>query len=158
MIKIIEYNSNLQDKIEAFYKKSFTDLGWVYDPDNRHTDTRNIEQVYMDGGCFWCLMDDDNLIGTVAIRSLKSEDNAAELKRLYVLEYMQGKGYGDMLFKLAVNYAKENNFTKLYADTRNDRFASQHLMHKYGFREAQKYNNNEFAEKFFVLSFTNQNN
>jgi L-amino acid N-acyltransferase YncA len=73
---------------------------------------------------------------------------------LYVLEEYQGQGYGNILFQAALNYAKENKYNKICADTQNDRNASQHLMRKYGFYEIPKYNENPFAELYFELDLS----
>lgn len=151
MIELRIYNYEMQQDIEHFYYKCFTDLGWGYEPNGRHSDTVNIQKDYMSNGCMWCLYNDNQLVGTVAVRTIDSENEIAELKRLYVLKDCQGQGYGNMLFQKALNYAKENNYKKICADTRKDRNASQHLMRKYGFNEIQKYNENPFAELYFEL-------
>jgi len=151
MIKINIYNSEMQQDIERFFSKCFSDLGWGYEPNGRHSDTVNINEAYMLNGCMWCMYDDNQLIGTVAIRTIDETNKIAEIKRLYVLKEFQGKGYGSSLFETALNYVKEKGYNKVCADTRNDRDSSQHLMRKYGFCEAQRYNANEFAELFFEL-------
>lgn len=151
MLELKIYSEKMQQDIEYFYNKCFTDLGWTYEPNGRHSDTVNIQRDYMANGCMWCLYNDNQLLGTVAIRTIDSEKKIAELKRLYVLEEWQGQGYGDMLFQTALTYAKENHYKKICADTRNDRNASRHLMQKYGFYEIQKYNENPFAELYFEL-------
>ena len=156
MIVILDlkiYESNMQDDIKNFYQKCFDDLGWEYQPDRRHFDTVNIQEEYMKNGCFWCLYDNKKLIGTVAVRTIDFENKTAEMKRLYVLKEYQGNGYGDLLFKTALNYTKENGYKKICADTQKNRNASRHLMKKYNFRETDKYNNNDFAELFYELDF-----
>lgn len=151
MIEIKVYNIKLQQDIEQFFEKCFTDLGWSYEPNGRHSDIANIQNSYMSNGCFWCMYDDSRLIGTVAVRTIDIENEIAELKRLYVLKEEQGNGYGSMLFETALNYARESKFHKICADTRNDRDASQHLMRKHGFDEVSRYNDNQLAELFFEL-------
>ena len=154
MIIIIDlriYENSMQDDIEIFYQKCFNDLGWEYQPRGRHSDIINIQDAYMKVGCFWCLYDENKLIGTVAVRTIDFENKTAEMKRLYILSNYQGKGYGDLLFKTALNYVKDKGYKKICADTQKSRNASQHLMKKYGFRETEKYNNNDFAELFFEL-------
>ena len=105
----------------------------------------------MKNGCMWCLYSDEKLIGTIAIHTLDKDSKVAEMKRLYVLKDYQGEGFGSQLFEIALTYSKENNYEKICLDTRNDRDASLHLIHKFGFVEIPKYNNNEFAELFFEL-------
>lgn len=151
MIELKVYNPTMQHDIECFYNRCFTDLGWGYEPYGRHSDTVNIENSYMQNGCMWCLYDDKQLIGTIAIRTIDEINKVAEIKRLYVLKEYQGKGYGNMLFETALNYAIKNNYNKVCGDTRNDRNASQHLFRKHGFRETEKYNENPYAELYFEL-------
>ena len=154
MIDLKIYNIGLQEDIEHFFEMCFTDLGWSYEPHGRHSDILNINDIYMSNGCMWCLYNDNQLIGTVAVRTIDNEKKVAEMKRLYVLKEYQGKNYGDMLFKTALNYVKEKNYNKICADTQNDRDASQHLMRKYGFYEIPKYNDNDFAELYFELKLS----
>jgi ribosomal protein S18 acetylase RimI-like enzyme len=151
MISLKTYDNKMQPDIESFYQKCFADLGWDYEPHENNSDTTNIDEVYMSNGCMWCLYDDNQLIGTVAVRTIDKENNIAELKRLYVLKEYQGRNYGDMLFQTALNYAIEKKYSRICADTRSDRGASQYLMRKYGFREIPKYNDNPFAELYFEL-------
>lgn len=151
MIELKIYDNQIQHDIEKFFYQCFTDLGWGYEPNGRHSDTVNIQREYMVNGCMWCLFYDNQLVGTVAVRTIDSENKIAELKRLYVLKEYQGQGYGDFLFKTALIYAKENKYKKICADTRNDRNASRHLMRKYGFYEIKQYNENPFAELYFEL-------
>ena len=103
------------------------------------------------GGMWWCMYNNNELIGTVAIRVIDTNNKIVEMKRLYVIKEEQGKGFGSMLVDTAIKHAKASGFHKICADTRIDRDASQHLMRKYGFREVSRYNDNEFAELFFEL-------
>lgn len=151
MIHLKVYNIDLQQELEQFFETCFADLGWSYEPNGRHSDIANIDKSYMSKGCFWCLYDGSRLIGTVAVRTIDKENKIAELKRFYVLKEEQGYGHGSMLFKTALNYAKENKFHKICADTRNDRYVSQHIMRKHGFEEVSRYNDNKYAELFFEL-------
>jgi len=151
MLELKTYSEDMQKDIELFYKKCFIDLGWKYEPDGSHSDIANIKETYMKNGCMWCLVDDEKLIGTIAVRTIDKDNKVAEMKRLYVLKDYQGRGFGRQLFETALAYAKENGYEKVCLDTRKDREASLHLIHKYGFVEVSKYNNNEFAELFFEL-------
>ena len=151
MVTLKVYSEKMQADIEEFYSKCFADLGWEYEPHGRHSDILDIDKVYMSNGCMWCLYDGSLLVGTVAVRTIDEENKIAELKRLYVLKEYQGKNYGNMLFQIALSYAKENDYSKIRADTQKDSDAFQHLMRKHGFREIPRYNENAFAELYFEL-------
>lgn len=74
------------------------------------------------------------------------------MKRLFVLKECQGNGYGDILFKTALNYVKENKFKKIYADTAKDRVAAHHILNKYGFVKTSRYANcSQYTVLFFEL-------
>ena len=141
----------MQGEIEGFFAECFPALGWSYEPAGRHSDIAGIREAYMRGGMFWCLFDEKKIIGTVAVRQIDETNKAAEMKRLYVLPEYQGRGYGDLLFKTAIGFAKEAGFQVIRLDTRQDRRASRHLIEKYRFRQIDQYNQNDFAELFYEL-------
>ena len=148
------YEPTMQSAVEVCFKVCAETLGWEYQPNGRHSDIVKIEETYMKHGCFWCLYENDNLIGMAAARCIDNDKKIAELKRLYVLPEYQGKGYGGMLFKYALDYVKEQGYRIVRVDTRHDRTASLHLINKHRFRRIEQYNNNEFAELYFELDLT----
>lgn len=151
MLSLKTYNEDMQQDIEKFYEDCFNDLGWSYEPEGRHADIIHIQDVYMQNGCMWCLFEDEKIIGGVAVKTIDEKQKAAEMKRLYLAKEYQGRGYGGMLFEKAIDFCKENGFSKVYVDTRNDRDAAMHMIKKYGFRETKKYNDNHFSELYFEL-------
>jgi len=152
--EIKPYDASMQQDINCFYKKCFEALGWDYEPSGRHADTVNIPEEYLKTGRFWCLYDGESLVGTIALRVIDPFNQIAELKRLYVLPERQGEGLGSLLFETALRFAGDAGFKTIRADTRSDRFASQHLMRKHGFKETSQYNENPFAEMFFELDLS----
>ena len=154
MITIQIYNPAMQPALESCFKSCVEALGWEYQPFGRHSDIAAIEETYMRNGRFWCIFDDDELIGTAAARCIDNKNRIAELKRLYVLPEQQGKGYGGLLFKIALGYVKEQGYRTVRVDTRHDREASLHIIDKYRFRRVEKYNDNSFAGLYFELDLT----
>ena len=154
MVTITVYDPSMQSAVESCFESCMTALGWGYQPEGRHSDMLNIENTYMRSGCFWCLFDDEKLIGMVTVHCIDESNKIAELKRLYLLPEYQGKGYGDMLFRHAVDYAKKQGYRVLRTDTQRGRAASRHLMEKYQFRQIEQYNQNEYAELYYELDLT----
>ena len=152
MLELKQYNQSMQKSIERFFTVCFSVLGWDYEPNDRHSDIVHIDEEYMYGGRFWCLLNDGELIGTVAVRSLDELNKVAEMKRLYLLPEYQGEGYGEYLFRTALNWVKASGFKIIRLDTRQDRAASRHLIEKYHFRRIEQYNHNAFAELFYELN------
>lgn len=119
-MQLLEFSKDMQQQVIRFFEQCFAALGWGYSPNGRHIDTADVEKHYMQNGCFWCLFDNHVLIGTVAVRTIDFENKILELKRMFVLPEYQGKGYGGQLLKQAIDYAKEQKFSSICLDTRNE--------------------------------------
>ena len=148
---IIAFKPYMKQTVENFFEKCFFAVGIPYSPADRHADIADVEQYYMKNGCFWCLFNDNTLIGTVALRTIDFDNKVFELKRLFVLTEYQGKGYGRLLLDFAIAYAKEQKYSKICLDTRRQFSAAQHLYKSSGFQEIEKYNDNQRAELYFEL-------
>lgn len=149
---IAVFSSDMQQSVEDFFEKCFAAVGIPYSPKDRHADIADVDRHYMQNGCFWCLFDNNILIGTVAIRMIDTDSKVVELKRMFVLPEYQGKGYGRLLLKHAIGYAKKQQYSKMCLDTRRQFSAAQHLYRSSGFQETEKYNDNEHAELYFELN------
>ncbi len=148
---ILAFKADMQQAVGVFFEKCFSAVGIPYSPKDRHADIADVELHYMQNGCFWCLFDNENLIGTVAVRIIDIDNKVVELKRMFVLPEYQGKGYGRVLVDHAIDYAREQQYNKICLDTRKQFSAAQHLYRSSGFKENEKYNDNERAELYFEL-------
>ena len=150
-MQLITFTGDMQQSVISFFDKCFTALGWTYEPNGRHTDTTDIDGYYLQNGCFWCLFEDDILVGTVGLHTIDAENKVYELKRLFVLPEYQGKGFGGCLLECAIRYAKEKKYNAICLDTRRELLSAQHLYIKNGFKQVKKYNDNEHADKYYKL-------
>ena len=151
MIYIEKYIKKDSEQLGDFFKICFNVLGWEYEPESRHKDIIDIEQIYMKKGCFWCMKNDEKIIGTIAIKML--ENNVAELKRLYILPTFQGNGYSKLLMNIAVEFVKSKDLETIRLDCQRNKTAALNLYKNYGFVEIKRYNQNEYAEVFMELNF-----
>lgn len=145
------FHSEMQQSVDKFFRKCFAAVGIPYSPMDRHADVANVEKHYMQDGCFWCLFDNQTLVGTVALRTIDLDNKVVELKRMFVLPEYQGKGYGRLLLNYAIAYAREQQYNKICLDTRKQFSAAQQLYRSSGFQETEKYNDNDCAELYFEL-------
>lgn len=150
-MNIVTFKIDMQHQVENFFEKCFSAVGIPYSPEDRHADVADVEQHYMKNGCFWCLIDNDNIIGTVAIRIIDKDNQIVELKRMFVSPEYQGRGYGRLLIEHAITYSQEHHYHKMRLDTRKQFSAAQHLYRSVGFQETDRYNDNEHAELYFEL-------
>lgn len=153
-MQISDFTNDMQQQVICFFKKCFSALGWGYDPEGRHADTAKIEEYYLNGGCFRCLFDNEILVGTVALRIIDEENKVFELKRMFVLPEYQRKGCGSLLLTSAISCAKEHGGTSIRLDTRRELTAARNLYIKNGFKETDKYNQNDHADIFYELTLT----
>ena len=128
-------------------------VGIPYSPKDRHIDIADVDRHYMKNGCFWCILDNDNIVGTIAIRTLDDVNGVVELKRMFVLPEYQGNGCGRILLEYAIKYAQEQHYKRMCLDTRKQFSVAQHLYRSVGFKETDKYNDNQHAELYLELSF-----
>ncbi len=83
--------------------------GWFKDMDD-------IQKYYFEsGGIFLVTTDNEQLIGTGAIRKL--EENVCELRRLFLLIEYEGKGLGYRMLMELMRYAREMGYKKMRLET-----------------------------------------
>jgi len=79
-------------------------------------DMDHIQQTYFENnGIFLVMMDDDQLIGTGAIRKL--ENNICELKRLWLLPEYHGKGLGYRMMQELLSIARQKGYEHMRLET-----------------------------------------
>ena len=79
-------------------------------------DMDDIQHKYFDNdGIFLVMTNDDQLIGTGAIR--KFADNICELKRLWLLNEYHGKGLGYRMMQELLLFAREKGYERIRLET-----------------------------------------
>lgn len=148
----IEYTHELQKRLEDYFENSYSDRGQKFEPDSRHKDLKHIEQVYLkNGGGFWALVEDDLVIGSIALKILDRENGIGEIKRLSVLPQRQGKGYGKLLMCHCIKEAYFRDLKILRLDTMKSYQKALNLYIKMGFYEISRYNDNFDADIYMEV-------
>jgi ribosomal protein S18 acetylase RimI-like enzyme len=106
-------------------------------------DMDELQQTYFDNDGFFLVMtDDDQLIGTGAIRKIDGE--ICELKRLWLLFDYHGKGLGYRMMQELLSFAREKGYARMRLET--DRSAQNRAFEFYkrlGFYEITRYSDSE---------------
>lgn len=144
--KPVAYREEYQPLLIAFLETCLPESQRTLDIHGRHRYYLHIAEHFAG---FWCLFDGDQIIGTVAISELSSEN--CELKSLYLSEQYQGRGYGKMLLSHAIRAAKAHGYQKMYLDSLSTSTKAIALYRKAGFRDTEQYNTNLYADVFMVL-------
>ena len=142
----IEYTKESEPLLIEFLEQCLPESGRALDLQTRHGFYLDIEHSFR---AFWCMFDDDKIIGAVGVKELDME--SCELKSLYLLEKYHGMGYGKSLLNKAVDYAKEEDYQKMYLDSLSTSTKAIGLYHRFGFADTERYNENERSDVFMVL-------
>ena len=142
-IKIVPYETKLKNGVFAFTKKCFEELGKNFEPEGRHECYNDIERHYVK---FFCLVEGNRIVGTVALKKL--DEYTAELKSLYLVQELRGKGLGKQLLDKAIMSARELGFVTLVLDAMSKYTDALKLYEKAGFKPIERYNDNKYADVF----------
>lgn len=135
-MKIVIYERYLQEKTIKFFEKVFKENNRSLKLDGIDSDLTNINQSYLLNGCFWCLLNKNNVCGTIALRSISE---SFEIRRFFILNAFQNKGYGKKLLNTLFDYAIINKIDMLKVATMNECTKAQHLFNRYGFVKTTSY-------------------
>lgn len=127
-------------------------IDWHYE---RHANDRHIIDSYFDPAAFETELEtlpgyfspprgallvaeeDGDIAGCVALREL--ENDACEMKRMFVSSKFQGRGVGQALAHAIIERAKELGYSKMMLDTGPAQREAQGLYRKFGFKEVEPY-------------------
>jgi putative acetyltransferase len=106
-------------------------------------DIDEFQQTYFDhDGIFLVLTEDDQIIGTGAIRKIDNE--VCELKRLWLLFEYHGQGLGYRMIQELFAFARRKGYQRVWLETDRD-FQSRafDLYKRLGFYEIPRYTNHQ---------------
>ena len=106
-------------------------------------DMSDIQQIYFENdGIFLVLTDNEQIIGTGAIRKL--DTRTCELKRVWLLFDYHGKGLGYRIIQELLAFAREKGYQRIRLETdRQGQSRAYELYKRIGFYEVPRYSDNE---------------
>lgn len=152
MLRLHPYEENYQDDLIRFLKKCLPQSGRCLDLKGRHDFYLKVGDVFEH---FWCLYNDDEMIGTVALKRL--DGHRCELKSLYLEERYQGIGLGRALLETAIKEARRKGYEEMFLDTLATSKRALALYEKLGFVRTDRYNDNRVADIFMRLEIKGNN-
>jgi len=131
--KIRVFDSKDTDQVIDVIDKVLRDIKVIPESSDRidDEDLFQIPQIYRDRGKFWVAIENEKVIGTVAIRDLGN--NIAKLNRMFVLVGYHGSGVGQKLLNTAINFAKDKKFSEIILNTNVLMHRAHHFYEKNGF-------------------------
>ena len=106
-------------------------------------DMDELQQTYFDNdGIFLVLTDNDQIVGTGAIR--KIDDEICELKRLWLLFEYHGKGLGYRMIQELFAFARGKGYQRVWLETdRDNQRRAFDLYKRLGFYEIPRYSDHQ---------------
>jgi ribosomal protein S18 acetylase RimI-like enzyme len=106
--------------------------------------------AYVAPGGLWVAKVDGQAAGCVALKKLPSEAGALELKRLWVGAEFRGLGLGRRLMQAAIDHAQSAGGEAIYLDTVPAAMPEANRLYAaMGFRQVERYNDNEVTDIVF---------
>jgi putative acetyltransferase len=124
-------------------RRTLEDSIAYYESRSELHDMDDLQQTYFDNaGIFLVMTDDNQIIGTGAIR--KIDDEICELKRLWLLFEYHGRGLGYRMIQELFTFAREKGYQRIRLETdRDSQSPAFELYKRLGFYEIPRYSNNE---------------
>lgn len=89
---------------------------------------------------FEVINEENKSVGIVSAFPHK-DPNTLSLGIMYILPEHRGKGYGKLMIKLFIEYARKEGFKKIYTKTWSSNIASKKVFNKLGFKEISRVEN-----------------
>lgn len=136
-MNIITYNEKYKEQIIDLILKIQNNEAKINLSIEEQPDLLDIYNSYeKDGGEFWIAIDNDEVIGTVAL--MNKENGNSVLKKFFVRQDWRSKKIGYELYKHLLDFAQKNNIKKILLDTPSVAQASHKFYERAGFKKITK--------------------
>ncbi len=106
-----------------------------WQPEEADKDVLNIEQFYTSvGGEFWVVEDQNQIVGTAAYYPCLNYHSRVEIRKMYLLPHVRGKGVGKFLLKEIETVIKDRGFQEILIETVSVLKEAVNLYEKYGYQ------------------------
>ncbi len=139
-VTIRPYRGDDADAVRSLVAAVLAEFGFGHALGGVERDLAEIAARYgVEGAGFWVAVDDETVVGTVAIRP--KEGRTCELKRLYLSPDRRGQGLGQRLYDHAEGFARSAGYDAIWLDS-SRRFVGAHrLYERNGFTLVERVDN-----------------
>ncbi len=144
---IKEYSETYRDKVIEVIGNTLADISVISKKNLPidDEDLRKINEIYSGKGKFWIALNNNQVVGTVAIRDMGNQ--TAKLNRMFVLVEYHGSGIGQKLLDHAIVFAKKQGFTKIILNTHELMYRAHKFYEKNQFIKIGKNEKKYFYER-----------
>ncbi|MEM9543845.1 MAG: GNAT family N-acetyltransferase, partial [Cyanobacteria bacterium P01_E01_bin.42] len=91
------------------------EYGLPWEPERSDRDVVEVEECYLNrGGEFWVVERSGNIVGTGAYYPIEKEKKAVELRKMYLLPEVRGKGLGRFLLQQLEEAIARKGFQEIW--------------------------------------------
>lgn len=114
-----------------------TEYGLGWEPQGADRDVLDVETHYLStGGEFWVVTVDEALVGTGAYYPIHRGENAVEIRKMYLLPQVRGKGLGKFLLNQLEATITARGFKQIWVETASVLKAAVALYEQSGYQPA----------------------
>ena len=112
-----------------------TEYGLGCEPCGADLDVYEVEKYYQQtGGEFWVVEQNTKLVGTAGFYPIQRGIKAVEIRKMYLLSEVRGKGLGKFLLLELERTIKEKGFKEIWIETASVLQEAVKLYEKYGYQ------------------------
>ena len=112
------------------------EYGLGSEPCGADEDVEKVEEFYhQKGGEFWVVEKSDNIVGTAAYYPIQRGNNAVEIRKMYLITEVRGKGLGKFLLGELENKIQSQGFHEIYLETATVLKQAVKLYERYGYQQ-----------------------
>ncbi|ACK66205.1 GCN5-related N-acetyltransferase [Rippkaea orientalis PCC 8801] len=111
------------------------EYGLPWQPEEADQDVLAIEQFYLAvEGEFWVVEHQSEIVGTAAYYPILKGNNAVEIRKMYLLPQVRGKGLGKYLLKALETTIKDRGYQEIFIETASLLKEAVKLYEDYGYQ------------------------
>ena len=114
------------------------EYGLPWDEMDADQDVVKVEQFYQEmGGEFWVVEQEGKLVGTAGYYPISRGEMAVEIRKMYLLPAVRGKGLGRFLLRELERAIMQKNYQEVWIETASVLTEAIQLYEKQGYRPAK---------------------
>lgn len=134
------------------------EYGLNWEPDGADEDVMDIESYYFDrGGDFWVVEDNGQLVGTSAYYPCNRGAGAVEIRKMYLLPSVRGRGLGRYLLGQLERVIAKKGYTQIWIETASSLKEAVRLYELNGYQPATGVETPR-CDRVYVKQLTADNN
>ena len=111
------------------------EYGLPWQPEEADRDVIRVESAYLEpGGEFWVVETQDAIVGTAAYYPIEKGNKAVEIRKMYLLPEVRGKGLGKYLLQQLETKIESRGFKEIWIETASVLTEAVCLYEKYGYK------------------------